>query len=176
MNGERVFLAVHTVGVDVLSKPFAAVRSSGTGRVRQVRFAERTFDIDFQEERNAARFSQVLAVRRDPYTFAVRAPSQPGPRSASAGMGAVPAYPGSPQEKCRQYAGWVMVSSAALIVLGFLDLIVGVIVGLVLLARGGGWFALAWLLFAVLGSAGPFCLACLARMIVYRDRAAGSVS
>jgi hypothetical protein len=175
MNGERVFLAVHIDRVEVVSEPFAAVRSSGAGRVRRVRFAERAFDIDFHDEGNASRFSRVLETRHDPHALSGRTPLHSKQRTAPAGLGAALAYPGSPQQKARQYADRVMVFSAALIVLGFLDLVVGVILGLALLARGGGWFALAWLLFAALGSAMPFCLACLARMIVYRDRAAASV-
>lgn len=176
MNGDRVFLAVHAGGVEVVSEPFLAVGCAGTGRLRRVRFAERVFDVDFHDETNAARFSRVLGVRHDPYTASVRAPAHSIQPVAHSAFAAAPAYPDSPQHKYAQYAHWAMVSSGALILLGFLDLIVGVILGLVLLARGGGWLALAWLLFAVLGSAGPFCLACVARMTVYRDRAAASAS
>lgn len=174
MNNERVFLAVHAAGVDIVSEPFATVQSSGAGRARRVRLGERIFDIDFHDETNAARFSRVLAIRHDPYSASIRA-AVPSHQPATL-MDTGAAYPGSPHHRYHQYAHWVMVSSGALIALGFLDLVVGLILGLVLLDEGGGWVALAWLFFAVLGSAGPFCLACLARMVVYRDRAAATAN
>jgi heme A synthase len=74
----------------------------------------------------------------------------------------------APRTRYTQWTQNTLLTSTVLLALGWLNLIVGEILTIVVAVNGGGAVALLWVVLALAGSAVPFCLGSLARVIVYR--------
>jgi hypothetical protein len=169
MDDRTVFLATVENSGSVASAAFLDVQVSGSGTTRTITVGA-PYDVTFDSEASCARFLRVLRVRQDvvtPHQAATLARMPGQARSASTG-GRGSARAASPAARYKDWCDYALFASAFLLLVAWLDLVVGAIFAVVLFFGGSPLAALIWLLAAAAGFSLPVCLGSATRMIVYR--------
>lgn len=167
MDDRSVFLATIERSGSPTSAAFLDVHVSGSGPTRTITIGA-PYDVTFDSEASCERFVRVLGVRQD--VVAPRQPATQGStpaqaRSASTGGSARAA---SPAARYKDWCEYALLASTFLLLVAWLDLVVGAIFAVVLFFGGSPLAGLIWLVVAAAGFALPACLGSATRMIVYR--------
>jgi hypothetical protein len=167
MDDRSVFLATVENSGSVASAAFLDVQVSGSGTTRTITLGA-PYDVTFVSEASCQRFLRVLGVRQD--VVAPRpaaAPESEAVQAWSASTGGS-AHATGPAARYKDWCDYALFASTFLLVVAWLDLVVGAIFAVVLFFGGSPLAALIWLVVAAAGFALPVCLGSATRMIVYR--------
>jgi hypothetical protein len=169
MDDKSVFLATVDNSGSVASAAFLEVQVSGSGTTRTITVGA-PHDVTFDSEASCERFLRVLGVRQDvlaPRPAASLADKPGQARSGSTGGGGS-ARAATPAVRYKDWCEYALLASTFLLLVAWLDLVIGAIFAVVLFFGGSPLAGLIWLLVAAAGFSLPACVGSATRMIVYR--------
>ena len=167
MDEKSVFLATVESSGSFASAAFLDVQVSGSGTTRTITIGA-PYDVTFDSEASCERFLRVLGVRQDVVAphLAARLASRPVHSVSASARGGGSAR--SPAARYKDWCNYALLASTFLLLVAWLDLVVGAILALVVFFGSSPAAGLLWLLAAAAGFSLPACLGSATRMIAYR--------